>query len=84
MGDKRKMDKPRALSLMGFSTSRPIGKFFFSFAKKKLQVRITYLFFLDAHFGKPEEIREVLDKALFERTQQMMHGAQKKAEKQNK
>ena len=41
-------------------------------------------FFSDAHFGKPEEIREVLDKALFERTQQMMHGAQKKAEKQNK
>ena len=28
MGDKRKMDKPRALSLMGFSTSRPIGKIF--------------------------------------------------------
>ena len=81
MGDKRKMDKPRALSLMGFSTSRQIGKIFFFSQKKNCDFMS---FFSDAHFGKPEEIREVLDKALFERTQQMMHGAQKKAEKQNK
>ena len=80
MGDKRKMDKPRALSLMGFSTSRPIGKIF-HFREKNLWFHVL---FSDAHFGKPDEIREVLDKALFERTQQMMHGAQKKAEKQNK
>ena len=29
---------------------------------------------IDAHVGKPDKIREVLDKALFDRTQQMMHG----------
>ena len=48
----RKMDKGRALSIMGFSTTRPI----------------------DAQCGKPDKIREVLDKALFQRTQEMMHG----------
>ena len=29
---------------------------------------------IDAHVGKPDKIREVLDKALFDRTQQMLHG----------
>ena len=30
---------------------------------------------IDAHVGKPDKIREVLDKALFDRTQQMMNGS---------
>ena len=42
MGDKRKMDKPRALSLMGFSTSRPIGKIFFLSWKKKLWFHVLF------------------------------------------
>ena len=29
---------------------------------------------IDAQCGKPDKIREVLDKALFQRTQEMMHG----------
>ena len=29
---------------------------------------------IDALIGKPDKIHEVLDKALFDRTQQMMHG----------
>ena len=57
--DGRKMDKNRALSIMGFSNARPI----------------------DAQVGKPDKIREVLDKALFDRTQQMLHGGTAKKTK---
>jgi len=57
--DGRKMDKNRALSIMGFANARPI----------------------DAQMGKSDKIREVLDKALFDRTQQMMHGGTAKKTK---
>ena len=36
---------------------------------------------IDAHVGKPDKIREVLDKALFDRTQQMLHGTASKKPK---
>ena len=36
---------------------------------------------IDAQMGKSDKIREVLDKALFDRTQQMMHGGTAKKTK---
>ena len=47
-----KIDKSRALAIMGFATSRP----------------------LDACFGKPDKAREILDEALYIKTQEILHG----------
>ena len=47
-----KIDKGRALGIMGFKSSRP----------------------LDVCVGNTDKIRELLDKALFERTQEILHG----------
>jgi hypothetical protein len=59
MAPPKKMDKGKALAIMGFGTSRP----------------------LDVSLGQPEKIREILDKALFDRTQEMLHGTGKKPDR---
>lgn len=48
----RKLDKSRALAILGFATARP----------------------LEACFGKPDKAREMLDEALFKKTQEILHG----------
>ena len=48
---KSKIDKGRALGIMGFSSSRP----------------------LDACLGDPEQIRSLLDEALYKKTQEILH-----------
>ena len=49
----RKLDKSRALAIMGFSTARA----------------------LESCFGKPDKARELLDEALFKKTQEILHGS---------
>lgn len=49
---KTKIDKGRALSIMGFGSSRP----------------------LDACLGNFQKAREILDEALFKKTQEILHG----------
>ena len=49
---KSRIDKGRALAIMGFVSSRP----------------------LDACLGNFEKAREILDEALFKKTQEILHG----------
>ena len=49
---KTRIDKGRALGIMGFPSSRP----------------------LDACLGNFEKAREILDEALFKKTQEILHG----------
>ena len=49
---KSRIDKGRALGIMGFPSSRP----------------------LDACLGNFEKAREILDEALFKKTQEILHG----------
>ena len=49
---KSKIDKGRALAIMGFTSARP----------------------LDACMGNFEKIRDILDAALFTKTQEILHG----------